>query len=95
MHQDALWEESKLAKTVPAMFCWETMGPGLYVDFTFNRTTNLNIILDQEQPFMGNQYNKLTVLMFNPTCAMWDVMDKNTSNPWKPRLTTAYKGSAV
>lgn len=25
------------------MFCWETQGPGIYMDVTFTYTTNLNL----------------------------------------------------
>ena len=35
-----------------AMFCGETLGPGIHVDVTLTRTTYLNIVADQVHPFM-------------------------------------------
>ncbi|MCI4375370.1 hypothetical protein PGIGA_G00108680 [Pangasianodon gigas] len=36
-----------------AMFCWETLCPGIYVDVTLTRTTYLNIVADQIHPFIA------------------------------------------
>ena len=43
-HQDALWEEGKLAEAVmfSAMFCWETLGAAIHVDVTLTCTTYLS-----------------------------------------------------
>ncbi|MCJ8749228.1 hypothetical protein PDJAM_G00173930 [Pangasius djambal] len=35
-----------------AMFCWETLGPGIHVDVTSTCTTYLNIVADRVHPFM-------------------------------------------
>ncbi|KAK3513688.1 hypothetical protein QTP70_028775 [Hemibagrus guttatus] len=34
------------------MFCWETLGPAIHVDFTLARTTYLSIAADHVHPFM-------------------------------------------
>ncbi|MCI4377385.1 hypothetical protein PGIGA_G00202980 [Pangasianodon gigas] len=39
-----------------AMFCWETLGPGIYVSATLTRTTYLNIVADQVHPFMATVF---------------------------------------
>ena len=39
-----------------AMFCWETLGPGIHVDVTLTRTTYLNIVADQVHPFMATVF---------------------------------------
>ncbi|KAF7659717.1 hypothetical protein LDENG_00294150 [Lucifuga dentata] len=36
-----------------AMFCWETLCPGIHVDVTLTRTTYLNIAAEQAHPFMA------------------------------------------
>ncbi|MCI4388645.1 hypothetical protein PGIGA_G00088540 [Pangasianodon gigas] len=36
-----------------AMFCWETLGPGIHVDSILTHTTYLNIVADQVHPFMA------------------------------------------
>ncbi|MCJ8744457.1 hypothetical protein PDJAM_G00118960 [Pangasius djambal] len=36
-----------------AMFCWETLGPGIHVDVALTRATRLNIAADQVHPFMA------------------------------------------
>ena len=35
-----------------AMFCWETLGPGIHVDVNLTLSTYLNIVVDQVHPFM-------------------------------------------
>ncbi|MCI4378051.1 hypothetical protein PGIGA_G00211420 [Pangasianodon gigas] len=42
-----------------AMFCWETLGPGIHVDVTLTRTTYLNIAADDVHPFMATVIGKL------------------------------------
>ncbi|MCI4379860.1 hypothetical protein PGIGA_G00233280, partial [Pangasianodon gigas] len=39
-----------------AMFCWETLGPGIHVDAILTHTTYLNIVADQVQPFMATVF---------------------------------------
>ncbi|KAJ8417445.1 hypothetical protein AAFF_G00286720 [Aldrovandia affinis] len=39
-----------------AMFCWETLGPGIHVDVTLTRTTYLNIVANQVHPFMATVF---------------------------------------
>ena len=39
-----------------AMFCWETLGPGIHVDVTLICTTYLNIVADQVHPFMATVF---------------------------------------
>ncbi|MCI4393629.1 hypothetical protein PGIGA_G00159810 [Pangasianodon gigas] len=39
-----------------AMFCLETLGPGIHVDVTFTCTTFLNIATDQVHPFMATVF---------------------------------------
>ena len=34
------------------MFCWETLGPAIYVDVTLTLTTYLSIVADHIHPFM-------------------------------------------
>ena len=36
-----------------AMFCWEALGPAIYVDVNLTRVTYLNIVADQVHPFMA------------------------------------------
>ena len=35
------------------MFCWETLGPAIYVGVNLTRVTSLNIVADQVHPFMA------------------------------------------
>ena len=35
------------------MFCWEPLSPGIHVDVSLTSATYLNIIADQEYPFMA------------------------------------------
>ena len=35
-----------------AMFCWDTLGPAIHVDFTLTHTTYLSIVEDHVHPFM-------------------------------------------
>lgn len=51
-HQDALWEARGGSVTVLAMFCWETLGPGIHVDVILSRITYQNIVADQVHPSM-------------------------------------------
>ncbi|XP_053480566.1 intraflagellar transport protein 122 homolog isoform X3 [Ictalurus furcatus] len=39
-----------------AMFCLESLGPGIYVDVTLTRTTYQNIAADQVHPFMATVF---------------------------------------
>ena len=40
-----------------AMFCCETLGPGINVNVTLTRTTYLNIVADQVHPFMATVFS--------------------------------------
>ncbi|KAK3544698.1 hypothetical protein QTP86_026097, partial [Hemibagrus guttatus] len=39
-----------------AMFCWETLGPAIYVDVTLTRTTYLSIVADHVHSFMETAF---------------------------------------
>ncbi|KAJ8276573.1 hypothetical protein COCON_G00083250, partial [Conger conger] len=39
-----------------AMFCWETLGPGIHVDVNLTHATYLNIVADQVHPFMATVF---------------------------------------
>ncbi|MCI4380731.1 hypothetical protein PGIGA_G00243310 [Pangasianodon gigas] len=39
-----------------AMFCWETLGPGIHVDVTLRHTNYLNIVAGQVKPFMATVF---------------------------------------
>ena len=39
-----------------AIFCWETLGPGIHVDVTWTRTTYLNIVADHVHPVMARVF---------------------------------------
>lgn len=41
-----------------AKFCWETVGPGIYVDVTLSHITYLNTVADKIHPFMVTVFPK-------------------------------------
>lgn len=62
-------------EVLQAMFCWKTLGPGIYVDVT----TNLNFVVDQVHSFMAtvfpnvggffqldNVYSRIKLLIWPP-----------------------------
>ena len=42
--------------TLWAMFCWETLGPGVHVDVTLTRASYLNVVADHVHPFMATLF---------------------------------------
>ena len=55
MDQDTLWEEDKPVEGVLlwAKFCWETLGPDVYVDVNLTHATYLNILVGKVYPFFA------------------------------------------
>ncbi len=61
-----------------AMFCWETLGPGIHVDVTLTRTTYLNIVADQVHPFMTMVFpdGSSVFQQNNAPCHMAEIVQK-------------------
>ncbi|MCI4391499.1 hypothetical protein PGIGA_G00135220 [Pangasianodon gigas] len=72
-----------------AMFCWETLSPGIHVDVTLTRTTHLNTVADQE--WIEEHDNEFKVLTWPPNSPdlnlikyLWDVLNKQVRSMEAP-----------